>query len=159
MRRVPLIRQMIWNMSFGEGWGVYSEDLADAHGVYGGDPLGRIGYLQSILFRAARLVVDTGIHSRKWSHEQAVDYLVDTTGLPRAAMEQEVARYAVWPGQAASYFYGRRRLLDIRERAEAVLGGRFDGAMFNAVLLQGGPRPLPLVEEDVEAWYGDVLNR
>ena len=159
VRRVPLIRQMIWNMSFGEGWGVYSEDLADAHGVYGGDPLGRIGYLQSILFRAARLVVDTGIHSRKWSHEQAVDYLVDTTGLPRAAMEQEVARYAVWPGQAASYFYGRRRLLDIRERAEAVLGGRFDGAMFNAVLLQGGPRPLPLVEEDVEAWYGDVLNR
>ena len=157
--RVPLLRQMIWDSAFGEGWAVYAEDLADAHGLYASDPLGRIGYLQSILFRAARLVVDTGIHSRKWSHDQAVDYLVTTTGLPRAAMEQEVARYAVWPGQAASYFYGRQRLLDMRERAEAVLGGRFDPAAFNAAILDGGPRPLDMVETDVEAWYGDLLKR
>ena len=150
---------MIWDSAFGEGWAVYAEDLADTHGMYATDPLGRIGYLQSILFRAARLVVDTGIHSRKWSKDQAVDYLVSTTGLPRAAMEQEVARYAVWPGQAASYFYGRQRLLDMRERAEAVLGGRFDPAAFNAVVLDGGPRPLDMVEADVEAWYGGLLKR
>ena len=74
-------------------------------------------------------------------------------------MEQEVARYAVWPGQAASYFYGRQRLLDMRERAEAVLGGRFDPAAFNAVVLDGGPRPLDMVEADVEAWYGGLLKR
>ncbi len=157
--RIPLLRQMIWDSAFGEGWAVYAEDLADTHGMYATDPLGRIGYLQSILFRAARLVVDTGIHSRKWSKDQAVDYLVSTTGLPRAAMEQEVARYAVWPGQAASYFYGRQRLLDMRERAEAVLGGRFDPAAFNAVVLDGGPRPLDMVEADVEAWYGGLLKR
>ena len=157
--RVPLLRQMIWDTAFGEGWGVYAEDLADAHGLYATDPLGRIGYLQSILFRAARLVVDTGIHSRKWSHDQAVDYLVSTTGLPRAAMEQEVARYAVWPGQASAYFYGRQRILEMRERAEAVLGGRFDPAAFNLAILNGGPRPLDMVESDVEAWYGEVLKR
>ena len=158
-RRLPLLRQMIWNNAYGEGWAVYAEDLADAEELYAGDPLGRIGYLQSILFRAARLVVDTGIHDRKWSRDQAVDYLVSTTGLPRAAMETEVARYAVWPGQAASYFHGRQRLLDIRARAEAVLGGRFDAAAFNAEILSGGPRPLSMVEADIEAWYGALLKR
>lgn len=158
-RRLPLLRQMIWNNAYGEGWAVYAEDLADAEGLYAGDPLGRIGYLQSILFRAARLVVDTGIHDRKWSRDQAVDYLVTTTGLPRAAMEAEVARYAVWPGQAASYLYGRQRLLDIRARAEAVLGGRFDPAAFNAEVLSGGPRPLSMVEADIEAWYDSLLAR
>ncbi|WP_084398639.1 DUF885 domain-containing protein [Henriciella aquimarina] len=156
--RLPLLRQMIWNTAYGEGWAVYAEDLADANGLYANDPLGRIGYLQSILFRAARLVVDTGIHARGWSREQAVDYLVETTGLPRDAMEREVARYAVWPGQAAAYFAGRERILDMRHRAEAVLGGRFDAAAFNTALLTGGPRPLALVEQDVEAWYDDILQ-
>ncbi|MEQ8559096.1 MAG: DUF885 family protein [Henriciella sp.] len=157
--RFPLLRQMIWDTAYGEGWGVYAEDLADAEGLYARDALGRIGYLQSILFRAARLVVDTGIHSDQWSRQEAVDYLVETTGLPRQEMQEEVARYAVWPGQAASYFYGRQRILDIRTRAEAVLGGRFDAAAFNSAVLTGGPRPLDMVEADVEAWYGELLKR
>ena len=157
--RLPLLRQMIWNIAYGEGWAVYAEDLADANGLYSDDPLGRIGYLQSILFRAARLVVDTGLHAQGWSHEEAVSYLVETTGLPREAMEHEVARYAVWPGQAASYFAGRQRILDMRDRAEAVLGGRFDPAAFNTVVLTGGPRPLSMVDEDVSAWYDGVLRR
>ena len=156
--RNPLLRQMIWDASYGEGWATYAEDLADSAGLYGDDPLGRIGYLQSILFRAARLVVDTGLHARGWSYDRAVDYLVETTGQPRRAMEEEVLRYMVWPGQAASYFTGRRRILDIRTRAEAVLGERFDEAAFNAVILAGGPRPLHLVEADVEAWYGELLS-
>ena len=115
--------------------------------------------MQSILFRAARLVVDTGIHSQGWSYEEAVTYLTETTGYPRAAMEEEVARYAVWPGQAAAYFYGRDRLLDMRSRATAVLGDRFDEKGFNSAILDGGPRPLSLVEQDIEAWYGSILKR
>ncbi len=156
--RLPLLRQMMWDTAYGEGWAVYAEDLADGAGLYSNDPLGRIGYLQSVLFRAARLVVDTGIHAKGWSYQEAVDYLVETTGLPRASMEEEVARYAVWPGQAAAYFNGRYRIIDMRVRAEAVLGGRFDEAAFNAVLLEGGPRPLSMVEQDVEAWYGELLQ-
>ena len=156
---LPLLRQMIWDTAYGEGWAVYAEDLADEFGLYDTDPLGRIGYLQSILLRAARLVVDTGIHDRQWSYEEAVSYLTETTGLPREAMEREVARYAVWPGQASAYYIGRKRILDMRTRAEAVLGGRFDPSAFNTVLLTGGPRPLPTVEADVEAWYGALLQR
>ncbi|WP_169711665.1 DUF885 domain-containing protein [Henriciella litoralis] len=156
--RSPLIRQMIWDTAFGEGWATYAEDLADSAGLYANDPLGRIGYLQSILFRAARLVVDTGIHAEGWSYERAVSYLVNTTGLPRAEMEDEVARYAVWPGQAASYFTGRRRILEMRARAEAVLGGQLNAPAFNAVVLDGGPRPLSMVEKDVEDWYDNLLQ-
>ena len=156
---LPLLRQMIWDTSYGEGWATYAEDVADSEGLYAGDPLGRIGYLQSILFRAARLVVDTGIHSHGWSYDQAVSFLVNTTGLPRAEMEKEVQRYLVWPGQAAAYFTGRRRILDIRTRAEAVLGGRFDAARFNSVILTGGPRPLALVEQDIEDWYESLLDQ
>ena len=109
--------------------------------------------------RAARMVVDTGIHDRRWGRERAIDYLTHTTGLPRDAMEREVARYSVWPGQAASYYYGRQRLLEIRERAEAVLGGRFDATAFNSTVLTGGPRPFSQVEADVEDWYGELLDR
>ena len=156
--RNPLLRQMIWDPPFGEGWGTYAEDLADSAGLYADDPLGRLGYLQSILFRAARVVADTGLHSRGWSYQQTVDYLVDTTGLPRSQMEREVLRYLVWPGQAVSYFAGRNRILDMRTRAEAVLGERFDEASFNAVILAGGPRQLELVEADVEAWYQRQLQ-
>ncbi|MEM5516858.1 DUF885 family protein [Henriciella sp. AS95] len=157
--RMPLLRQMIWNTAYGEGWAVYAEDLADGAGLYAGDPLGRIGYLQSILLRAARLVVDTGIHSQGWSFDQAVTYLTDTTGFPREAMEEEVARYAVWPGQASAYFYGRNRILDMRDRAEAVLTGRFTEQGFNSALLRGGPRPLSMVEKDIEAWYAERLEQ
>ena len=156
--RNPLLRQMIWDVSFGEGWGTYSEDVADSAGLYGDDPLGRLGYLQSILFRAARVVADTGLHSRGWSYQQTVDYLVDTTGLSRTQMEREVLRYLVWPGQAVSYFAGRNRILDMRTRAEAVLGARFNEASFNSVILAGGPRPLDLVEADVETWYQQQLQ-
>ena len=157
--RMPLLRQMIWNTAYGEGWAVYAEDLADGIGLYTGDPYGRIGYLQSILLRAARLVVDTGIHSQGWSFDEAVTYLTETTGFPREAMEEEVARYAVWPGQASAYFYGRNRILDMRSRAEAVLTGRFSEQGFNTAVLRGGPRPLSMVEQDIEAWYGERLEQ
>lgn len=152
--RLPLIRQLVWNTAYGEGWAVYGEDLADEMGLYDEDPLGRIGYLQSLLFRAARLVVDTGIHHKRWSREEAANYLVDTTGQDEAAMLKEVDRYAVWPGQAAAYWVGRKKMRDLRERSERVLGPDFDLAAFHQAVLTGGPRPLSLLEKDIERWYG-----
>ena len=155
---LPLIRQMIWNVAYGEGWGVYSEVLADDLGLYDEDPLGRIGYLQSMLFRAARLVADTGVHEMRWTRQDAIDYLTETTGLPRAAMAQEVDRYTVWPGQAAAYWVGAKRILDLRERAQRVLGPDFDLKAFHQIVLSGGPRPLSILEDDVERWYIAELN-
>ncbi len=151
--RLPLIRQMIWNVAYGEGWGVYAETLADDAGLYADDPLSRIGYLQSLLFRASRLVADTGIHRMHWTRQQAIDFLVSVTGQPAAQMAQEVDRYSVWPGQAAAYWIGRQRMLDLRERSQRVLGGDFDVAEFHDVILSGGPRPLSQLEDDVERWY------
>jgi uncharacterized protein (DUF885 family) len=150
---LPLIRQMIWNAAYGEGWGVYGEILAHDRGLYTDDPLGRIGFLQSMLFRAARLVADTGMHRYHWSRQQAIDYLAETTGQSPEAMAQEVDRYAVWPGQAAAYWVGAQRLLDLRERSQRVLGPEFDLVEFHDVVLGGGPRPLSLLEHDVERWY------
>ena len=149
---LPLIRQLIWQSSYGEGWALYAEDLADEMGFYDEDPLGRIGYLQSLLFRAARMVTDTGLHRMRWGREEAIDYLVDITGQPRSAMATEVDRYAVWPGQAVSYMAGRERIRALRERARGVLGAEFDLAAFNYAILVDGPRPLDILERDMDAW-------
>ncbi|MEP7210177.1 MAG: DUF885 domain-containing protein [Alphaproteobacteria bacterium] len=133
---------------FSEGWGVYAEDLADEMGAYKDDPLGKLGYLQSLLFRAARLVADTGIHHDKWTRDQAIDYMTATTGLPRAAMENEVDRYTIWPGQACAYMIGREKIRALRKQAETELGPAFD----LKVLLAGGGRPLAVVDTDVRDW-------
>lgn len=156
---LPLARQMIWNVAYGEGWGVYAETLANDMGLYADDRLGRIGYLQSMLFRAARLVTDTGVHRMRWSRQQAVDYMTQATGQPETAMAQEVDRYVVWPGQAAAYWVGRQRMLDLRERAERVLGPKFNRSAFHEAILTGGPRPLDILEQDIEDWYGAQVDR
>lgn len=157
--RLPLIRQMIWNVAYGEGWGVYAETLADNLGLYRDDPFSRIGYLQSLLFRAARLVADTGIHRMHWNRQEAIDYLVSVTGQPESQMAQEVDRYTVWPGQAAAYWIGRKRILDLRERAERVLGPDFDFVEFHDVILTGGPRPLSILDMDVTRWYTGKIRK
>ena len=149
---LPLIRQMIWHAAYGEGWALYAEDLADEIGMYENDPLGRIGYLQSLLFRAARVVADTGLHAKRWTREETVDYLVDITGQPRSAMETEVDRYAVWPGQATSYMIGRERIWVLRRNAMNTLGDQFDLAAFHHAILSGGPRPLDILEADIDRW-------
>lgn len=146
------IRQLIWLPVYGEGWALYAEDLANELGVYKDDPLGQVGYLQSLLFRAARMVTDTGIHYQRWSRDRAVTYLVETTGQPRSAMETEVDRYAVWPGQAVSYMVGRQFIWKMRQRSQDALGDRFSRKSFHDVILTNGPRTLELVEADIEAW-------
>jgi len=150
---LPLARQMVWNVAYGEGWASYAETLADELGLYSEDPLSRIGYLQSMLLRAAGLVADTGIHSERWSRDQAIAYLAETTGLSLERSADEVDRYTVRPGYAAAYWIGRERILDLRERAIRVLGPKFDPKEFHRVILMGGPRPLGMVEEDVTRWY------
>ncbi len=150
---LPLIRQMVWNVAYGEGWAVYGEILSQDMGLYADDPLGRIGFLQAMLFRAARLVADTGMHRYHWSREDAIVYLAETTGQSRDAMAHEVDRYAVWPGQAAAYWVGAERMLDLRTRSQMVLGDDFSLREFHDVVLSGGPRPLALLEDDVERWY------
>lgn len=150
---LPLARQMVWNVAYGEGWASYAETLADELGLYSEDPLSRIGYLQSMLVRAAGLVADTGIHSERWSRDQAITYLAETTGLSLEKSVDEVDRYTVQPGYAAAYWIGRERILDLRERAIRVLGPKFDPKEFHRVILMGGPRPLGMVEEDVTRWY------
>lgn len=150
---LPFIRSAIlWFSGYGEGWALYSEQLADEIGAYQGDPLGRLGYLQSMTFRAARLVVDTGLHAKRWSREQAIDYMVGVTGDQRSSIATEVERYCVWPGQATAYMVGRETINRLRTKAKAELGDKFDLKAFHDVLLTNGSMPLSVMEEVVDAW-------
>lgn len=155
---LPLIRQLIPDHAYTEGWGAYAATLADELGLYSDDPLSRIGYLQSRLLHAARMVADTGIHQERWGRDQAIAWLSEATGLSQQAATEEVDRFTVWPGKAASGWLGRSRFLDLRERAIRVLGPRFDAKAFHQVILTGGPRPLAMVEEDVTRWYSAQIN-
>ena len=155
---LPLARQLIRLVPYAEGWGSYAETLADELGLYSDDPLSRIGYLQSMLLGAARLVTDTGIHHERWSRDQAIAYLVETAGLSPPMAAAEVDRFTVRPGYGAAYWLGRERFLDLRERAIRVLGPRFDAKAFHRVILTGGPRPLRMVDEDVTRWYTALIE-
>jgi uncharacterized protein (DUF885 family) len=140
---IPLIRRLGGGFAaYGEGWALYAEQLADELGMYDSDPLGRVGYLQSLLFRAVRLVVDTGLHAKRWSRQQATDYMVQATAMPRPRVQREIDRYCVWPGQACSYAIGYAEWVRLREMARQRAGTRFDVRAFHDVLLQGR---MPLV--------------
>ena len=148
---IPMLRRQGGGFAaYGEGWGLYAEQLGDELGCYDDDPLGRVGYLQSLLFRAVRLVVDTGLHAKRWSREQATDYMVEQTGRPRSGMQREVDRYCVWPGQACSYKVGHNEWVRLREDARARLGARFDIKAFHDVLKKGR-MPLVVLERVVRA--------
>lgn len=146
---VPMLRKIAFMSAYSEGWALYAEQLADELGGYA-TPLDRAGYLQSFLFRAARLVVDTGIHAKKWSREKATDYMVQTTGFARPRCQREVERYCTQPGQATSYKVGHGVWSKARAAAQAELGARFDLKQFHAVL-EEGIMPLSLLEQRVAA--------
>jgi uncharacterized protein (DUF885 family) len=151
--RLPLLRGGILDFSgYAEGWGLYAEQLADEMGVYRNDPFGRLGYLQSMVFRATRLVVDTGMHYKKWSREQAVDFMVEATGDQRSSVTTEIERYAVWPGQATAYMVGRETINRLRDEAKAELGDKFDLRAFHDVVLTNGAVPLSVLETIVKDW-------
>ncbi len=148
---IPLIRRRGFFSGYSEGWALYAEQLADEMGMYEGDPLGQVGYLQSLLFRATRLVVDSGMHAKRWSREQATEYLIATTGIARGRSQGEIDRYTVWPGQACSYKIGHT--VWTRLRAEAQKRPDFSLKQFHAVLLKGA-MPLAILERVVRRDMG-----
>lgn len=152
----PTVNYLISQPAFSEGWATYAEDLADEMGAYQTDKVARLGYLQSLLFRAARLVVDTGIHSQKWTRAEAVAYLENTTGLARSEVEFEVDRYSIWPGQACAYMTGRETIRRLRTNAQQQLKQAFDIKAFHQAILGPGPRPLPVLEQDIADWVASL---
>lgn len=144
---VPLMLRTLFISAYGEGWALYAEQLADELGGYTG--LEKVGYLQSFLFRAARLVVDTGIHAKRWSREKATQYLVETVGFSQGRSQREVERYCTQPGQACSYKIGHNKWTELRQRAQTKLGDKFELAWFHDVLKEG-LMPLELLERRVD---------
>jgi uncharacterized protein (DUF885 family) len=149
---LPLARSRLPFTAYTEGWALYAERLAYEMGMYKDDPLGDLGRLQAELFRAVRLVVDTGMHYKKWSREQAITYMVETTGMAEGDVTAEIERYSVMPGQACAYKIGMLKILELRERAKAALGSKFDLRKFHSVVLDNGPLPLTVLEKVVDAW-------
>jgi uncharacterized protein (DUF885 family) len=152
---VPMLLRNNFISAYGEGWALYAEQLADELGAY--DGLERAGYLQSFLFRASRLVIDTGLHSKKWSREQATDYMVRTTGFAQPRSQREVERYCTQIGQACSYKIGHTAWVKNREKAQAALGPRFDLKWFHDVL-KDGVMPLSLLEKRIDERIADRLK-
>jgi uncharacterized protein (DUF885 family) len=146
---MPLVRQMLSFNAYSEGWGLYAEQLADELGAYDADPIGRLGYLQSIAFRACRLIVDTGIHAKGWTREQAVRFFVDVNGSNPLEVESEVDRYCAWPGQACGYKVGHSEINRLRQSAEAALGSRYDLKAFDDAVVLGGNVPLDVLAQNV----------
>ncbi|WP_404712443.1 DUF885 domain-containing protein [Sphingomonas sp. MMS24-J13] len=148
--RLPLIRSMLAFNAYSEGWALYSEQLGDELGAYADDPLGKIGYLQSISFRAMRLVVDTGIHAKRWSFDHALDIFSTGTGQPREQLRGELNRYCSWPGQACGYKMGHNEINRLRDKAKAALGDRFDLRRYDDAVVLTGNVPLTLLETVID---------
>ncbi len=151
---MPLIRQMLSFNAFSEGWGLYAEQLADELGAYDEDPVGRLGYLQSLAFRACRLVVDTGLHAKGWTRKQGVNYFVDVNGSNPEEVASEVDRYCSWPGQACGYKVGHSEINRQRELAKAALGEKFDLKTFNDAVVRGGNVPLDVLARNISEYIG-----
>jgi uncharacterized protein (DUF885 family) len=151
----PTFRKLLPFTAYAEGWALYAEWLALEMGLYKDDPFGNLGRLQAEMLRAVRLVVDTGIHHKRWTREQAIAYMLQKTGMPEGDVVSEVERYIVDPGQACAYMVGMMRIRAARERAEKELGPRFDAQAlkaFHDVVLRGGALPLQILEHQTDAW-------
>jgi uncharacterized protein (DUF885 family) len=153
----PSFRKTVRFTAFVEGWALYAERLAYELGWYANDPYGNLGRLQFEALRAARLVMDTGIHSMGWSFEQAVQFNMDNLGASRSASEGAAGRYSVVPGQATAYLVGMLHILDARQRAQDQLGAQFDLRAFHRVVLTNGGIPLALLDDVVDNWIAEQL--
>jgi len=152
LKNLPLIRQQTLYTAYAEGWALYAERLAAEIGMYKDDPYGNLGRLQLELLRAARLVTDTGIHAGGWTREQAIAYMIATTGKSAPDVTSEVERYMAMPGQACAYKVGELKILELREKARSALGPKFNLKDFHTVVLENGGVPLTLLEQLVNEW-------
>ena len=154
---VPTFRRQAGFTAYSEGWGLYAEWLArEMPGTYQ-DPYSRFGRLGSEIWRAIRLVVDTGLHSKGWSQEQAVQYFLANSATTEAQARSEIRRYMVLPGQATSYKIGMLKIQELRRKAESALGPRFDIRAFHDTVLGGGALPLTILEKRVDRWIASAL--
>jgi uncharacterized protein (DUF885 family) len=156
LKDLPLIRQQTLYSAYAEGWALYAEQLAAEIGMYKDDPFGDLGRLEAEIFRAARLVVDTGLHAENWTRERAIAYMVDTTGMNESEVISEVERYMGLPGQACAYKVGQLKILELRERAKAALGSKFNLKDFHAVVLENGGVPLTVLDKLVDDWIAQA---
>lgn len=152
LKGMPFFRTMIPFTAYVEGWAMYAENLAHELGMYRDDPYGELGFLDSILFRAVRLVVDTGIHYKRWTRQQAIEYMEAHTGQTHEVVVSEIERYFVMPGQACAYKIGELNILALRAKSEAALGEQFDLRAFHNLILGQGAMPLTLLEQNVDAY-------
>ena len=152
LKGVPQFRKVIPFTAYAEGWALYCEWLAKQLGWYEGDPFGDLGRLRDELFRAVRLVVDTGIHAKRWTREQAIAYMREKTGMGEKEVRSEIERYIVNPGQACAYKIGMLKIQELRTRAQQELGDKFDQREFHDTLLKNGSLPLEILEEQVNEY-------
>ena len=156
LKGMPLIRQQSIYTAYVEGWALYAERLAAEIGLYKDDPFGDLGRLQAEIFRAVRLVVDTGLHAKGWTREQAIAYMVNNTGMGESEVTTEIERYMALPGQACAYKVGQLKILALRDKAKAALGTRFSLKDFHAVVLDSGAVPLSILEQLVDEWIAQT---
>ncbi|MDI1297392.1 MAG: DUF885 family protein, partial [bacterium] len=150
--KLPLMRSLLAFNAFSEGWALYAEQLGDELGVYDNDVPGRLGYLQSIAYRCCRLVVDTGLHAKRWTRAQAIHWFSTTNGSSIEDVQSEVDRYCAWPGQACGYKVGHGEIVRLRDRAKAALGDRFDLRLFDDAVVKGGSVPMTVLARNIDAF-------
>jgi uncharacterized protein (DUF885 family) len=150
LRGLPLFRRFLPFTAYIEGWALYAEKLAHEQGFYKDDPYGELGCLDAELMRAVRLVVDTGIHYKHWTREQAIEYMEAHTASAHESVVSEIERYIVWPGQACAYKVGEIKIVELRQKAKKALGEKFDLRRFHDIVLKNGPMPLVLLERVVD---------
>ncbi len=155
---LPAFRRQSQYSVFSEGWALYAETLGPQLGLFR-DPYTRFGHLQAQMFRAARLVVDTGLHAQSWSRDKALAYMIEQTGHDATFMAAEVDRYLAQPGQALSYMMGKLKIQELRARAEAQLGTKFDQRRFHMAVIDQGAMPMPLLEQRINAWIAAEKTR
>lgn len=150
--RQPLVRSLLGFNAYSEGWALYAQQIADELGVYDDFPVGRLGYLQSLAFRACRLVVDTGLHAKRWTRAQGIDFFVRENGSNPNEVQSEVDRYCSWPGQACGYKVGHSTINRLREGAQTALGDRYDFRAFNDAVVTGGSVPMTVLGRVIDAY-------
>ena len=152
--RLPLIRSLLAFNAFSEGWALYAEQLGDELGAYDDFEVGRLGYLQSIAFRACRLVVDTGLHAKRWTREHAIQWFHETNGSGIEEVTSEVERYCSWPGQACGYKVGHSEINRLRDKAKAEMGERYSFKDYNDAVVTSGNVPMTVLGRVVDRYIG-----